>query len=133
MLLIALAVIIALVWLYILFFRKMLFDYLLSKWPDETTAFLKFENALWLQSRTILLARFYWIAGALVALQQMAVAAGVDVTPFIDQFTQDIPEKWRQLSIAAFMAVTGIGFEWLRRQSSMPVSPEVDPDPENLK
>ncbi len=117
MLLIVLGVIILVIWIYVIFVR----NWLESKFPDEYGWLNKTERMLWDKSRTILVARFYWLAGLLVGLQQLAASAGVDVTPFVTQLSEYIPEGYRGLAISLSMIVTGVGFEYLRKLTTNPV------------
>jgi hypothetical protein len=106
-------------WLYVLFIRPLL----LKKYPSFGE-FAKWEARLYDRSRTILIARGYWIGGILVAAQQFAAAAGLDVTPIVNELAKAIPEGYRGLAIAAFLFITGIVFEWLRKVTRKPVGEE---------
>jgi hypothetical protein len=117
MLLIIIAVSVLVVWAYVLFLRP----FLIAKYPTTFGKFAAVEGALWDQSRSILIARGYSLAGILVGLQGLASAAGVDVTPFITELGKAIPEGYRTLAISGFLILTGIGFEWLRRVTTKPL------------
>jgi hypothetical protein len=116
MLLIIIGTGIIVVWSYILWGREFLVEHFpggrIQWWHEEI------EDKLWASSRTILAARGYQLAGALVALQGIAASAGVDVTPVVNELAKLVPEGYRGLALGLGMVFTGIAFEWLRRISS---------------
>ena len=114
MFLIVIGVTIFVVWFYILFVR----EWMVAKWPDQVGWWHTIEDNLWAESRTILGARLYWVGGAIIALHDLAAAAGVDWTPILTQLTTLIPEQYRGLALAAAIAITGLLFEYLRRQTT---------------
>jgi hypothetical protein len=118
MFLIILGVIIFMVWSYILFIRV----WMLSKWPDQVGWWHTIEDNLWAKSRTILGARLYWVSGAIIALHDLAAAAGIDVTPITTQLSEFIAPEYRGLALSAGLAATGILFEYLRRVTTVPVA-----------
>jgi hypothetical protein len=75
------------------------------------------ETKLWARSRTILSARLYWIAGALIGLHDFAapflLSGGVEWQSFVP------PEYQRFYPLV--MVGTGLLFEWLRRVTSEPL------------
>jgi hypothetical protein len=118
MFLIILGVIIFVVWSYILFIR----GWMLAKWPDRVGWLFTIDNELWAKSRTILGARLYWVGGAVVALHDLAGAAGIDVTPITTQLAAYIPEQYRGLALSVGVIATGVLFEYLRRRTTVPVA-----------
>jgi hypothetical protein len=75
------------------------------------------EAKLWARSRTILSARLYWIAGALIGLHDfvapMLLSSGLDWQSFVP------PEYQRFYPLV--LIGTGLLFEWLRRLTSAPL------------
>lgn len=118
MFLIVLGVIVFVVWAYILFIR----GWMLRKWPDQVGRWQTIEDYLWARSRTILGARLYWVSGVIIALHDMAAAAGVDVTPITTQLSEFIPPAYRGLALSIGLAATGVLFEYLRRVTTVPVA-----------
>jgi hypothetical protein len=118
MFLIVIGVTIFIVWFYILFGR----GWMLAKWPDQVGWWHTIEDNLWAKSRTILGARLYWVGGAVIALHDLAAAAGVDFTPILTQLGEFIPPAYRGLALSAAIALTGILFEYLRRTTTVPVA-----------
>lgn len=117
MFLIFLAVIIVIVWAYVLFIR----DWLDKTYPTQYGWWYTLENNLWASSKTILTARLYWVGGIVVALHDLAANAGFDWTPITTEIGNFIPGKYRPLVLAVGLAVTGILFEYLRRITTKPV------------
>jgi len=119
MLLIIIGIGIVIAWAYILFIRE---------WLDEKlqgTAYAwwheQIEDKLWASSRTILAARGYQVVGWLISLQALAAAAGIDVTPVINEAAKLVPEQWRGLAIGVFFILTGLAFAKLRKMTTTPV------------
>ncbi len=73
--------------------------------------------------KTLILARVYVAAGAIVALHDIAVpyVAGVDWTPVTSRFP-----AW---AVPVLIAVTGITFEVLRHATTGPVGRKGDAEP----
>jgi hypothetical protein len=106
-------------WTYVFFIRP----YLVAHYPLYGK-FAEFESAFYLKSRTILMARLYWVGGIVVALQQLAASAGLDVTPLVQEMAKWIPDGYRSLAVAFVMFATGLIFEALRRKTIAPVDKE---------
>lgn len=117
MLLIFLAIITALVWSYILWGRP----FLASRFPVLFRTIYEIEASLWSRSRTILIARLYWVGGALIAIHDALAGLGLDWTPVVQQVTRYVPAELQPFALAAFLAVTGASFEWLRRVTTASV------------
>ena len=77
------------------------------------------------RSRTLLIARLYWLGGIFIAIHDKLAEYGFDVTPLITQVSDFIPENYRPLALAAFLALTGLAFEWLRRVTREPLPGKV--------
>jgi hypothetical protein len=118
MFLIVIGVVIFVVWAYVLFGRS----WMLEKWPDQVGYWHTIEDNLWAKSRTILSARLYWVGGVIIALHDLAGAAGIDVTPITSQISNLIPEQYRGLAIALASIVTGLLFEYMRRTTTVAVA-----------
>jgi hypothetical protein len=116
MFLIFMSIAIVVVWGFVLFLRP----YLITKYPAYGK-YAETETALFNKSRTILISRLYWIGGLLIGIQSLAASAGLNITPFIDELSKAIPEGYRPLAIAAFLFVTGVCFEWLRKNTTSPI------------
>lgn len=121
-----LALIIFVSWFYILFVR----EWAVSRWPDHFGPWYKLEEWLWLNSRQILIARLYWVGGILIGLHETLAQQGFDVTPFLVQIEEYIPERWRPMLapfiIPVFLGATGVLIEWLRRITTEPLDAKVD-------
>ncbi len=114
MFLIICGIVIVVVWSYILFVR----EWLVAKWPDTFKWWHEqVEDRLWARSRAILVARLYWVGGIVIGIHELVAASGYDVTPLLHEIAKFIPEKYQPLALAAFLGVTGIAFEWLRRKT----------------
>lgn len=77
-----------------------------------------FERLLWSRSRTVLVARLYWVPG----LIDLVTSWAFDWTPLVARAFEGVPDDLRGLVISAALAVTGALFEWLRRVTSEPVT-----------
>lgn len=110
MFLIVIGILVFLIWGYVLFVRP----YLVAKYP-EFGKFAAWEDTLYSKSRTILVAKGYWLGGILVGLHEVAAQAGLDVTPITDELGKFVPEQYRGLAIAVVLFATGIAFRWLRQ------------------
>lgn len=66
-------------------------------------------------SRTLIIARLYWIGGIVIAIHDTLASYGMDWTPLVNEVTNLTPEQFRALALAGFLAATGVAFEWLRR------------------
>lgn len=98
-------VLIVLVWFYIMWGRDWLLKHLDGTKYDHYHQQLR---QLWGASRTILVGRLYWLIGILMGLHEMAIAAGYDFTPIYTEIANLFPERFRPLSLAALLYVTGI-------------------------
>ncbi len=117
MFLIFLAAVIVVVWAYVLWIR----EWLVHKWPEEFSWWHSIEDWLWAKSRTILVARGYWIGGILIYIHDQLASYGFNVTPILDEISKFIPATYRPLALAVFLALTGLAFEWLRRNTDSAV------------
>lgn len=93
---------------------------ILIQQPVLSAAF-KAEASLWdkLQAkvtgwRTKIAARLMSIAGIVVGAQTFAAASGVDITPFTSAIGNMVPERYRDLLVAALLLGAGWLFSWLR-------------------
>src|SRR5215472_11322610 len=96
-----------------------------ARWEAFCAGIDPLAAKLWRNSRTILISRIYWIAGALVgihdALAQTAFA-GLDWTPIGERFLSGVPQDLHGIVLAGATAGTGLVFEWLRKVSTGPVA-----------
>lgn len=106
------------VWAYILFVR----EWLVARWPAQFAKWHAVEDALWSSSRTILIARGYWLLGLLVGLHDLLAAEGFDWTPIVTQVGDFIPPGYRAPALSLFLILTGAIFEWLRHVTAAPGS-----------
>jgi hypothetical protein len=110
-------IIIFVIWAYVLFLRPQL-----VKWyPEFFASINQIEYRLWNNSRTIISARLYWVGGVLVAVHDFIAQQSADMTPFLSEAGNLIPEKYRPLALSGFLIVTGALFEWLRRVTTQPL------------
>ncbi len=121
MFLILIAIVIIVAWTYILFIR----EWLEARYPTSfyTRVIHHTEDVLWANSRTILVSRLYWVGAIIVALHDLAAQAGLDWTPLVSQVAAFVPPQYQPLALSAFLFLTGIAFEWLRRKTTTPVLP----------
>jgi hypothetical protein len=107
--------VVALAWIYILFVRELLVE----MWPAKFARWHAVEDKLWDRSRTLLIARLY-IAGSIIIAVHDALAAqgAIDWTPLITQITSVVPEPYRPIALAVWLALTGVAMEWLRRTTT---------------
>jgi hypothetical protein len=120
-LLILCAIVIVLAWLYIWVARPWLASRYPKVWQWIDTA----ESWLIDRSRTLLIARLYWLGGIFIAVHDTLAEHGFDVTPLITQVSDFVPENYRPLALAGFLALTGIAFEWLRHVTREPLPGKV--------
>ena len=111
------AIVIVLAWLYIWVARP----WLANRYPEVWQVIDKIEAWLIDRSRTLLIARLYWLGGIFIAIHDKLAEYGFDVTPLITQVSDFVPENYRALALAAFLALTGLAFEWLRRATREPL------------
>jgi hypothetical protein len=125
MFLIVVGVVIFLVWFYVLFLR----EWLLAIWPERLTRWHEIENALWLNSRQIIVSRLYWVGGAVVGIHEWAAAAGFDFTPITQQITDLIPETYQKfvpVAVSLLLIITGWVFERLRKSTTEPLEAKIE-------
>lgn len=106
------------VWLYILIIRELLVE----AWPAKFQWWHDIEDKLWLRSRQLLVARLYIVGSIIIAIHDAIAAQKADWTPLIGQVTSHIAPEYRPLALTVWLAVTGIALEWLRRQTTVPLS-----------
>jgi len=105
------ALIVFLAWAYIFFGRPLLRE----RFPKIWAYIDPIEDWLVANSRTLIIARRYWIGGAVIAIHDTLASYGMDWTPLVNEVTNLIPADYRPLALAGFLAATGVAFEWLRR------------------
>lgn len=105
-------------WAYILFVR----EWLVARWPATFSKWHAIEDTLWASSRTILIARGYWLLGLIVAIHDILATNGFDWTPITTQVGNYLPAEWRAPALSVFLILTGAIFEWLRRVTPAPGS-----------
>jgi hypothetical protein len=105
------ALVVFLAWAYIFFGRPLLMNRFPTLWSYIDPA----ERWLVDRSRTLIVARLYWIGGIVIAIHDTLASYGMDWTPLVNEVTNLIPEQYRPLLLAGFLALTGVAFEWLRR------------------
>jgi hypothetical protein len=110
--------VIAVVWLYILIIR----EFLVEMWPERFQRWHAIEDRLWARSRTILIARLYIVGSIAIAVHDAVAAQRPDWTPLIGQITAIVPESYRPIALSIWLAITGLALEWLRRQTTVPLS-----------
>jgi hypothetical protein len=111
---------IALVWAYILWGRAYIIKY-----SATAAAFISTVDGLYARSRTILVARGYWIVGLVIGIHDSLAEAGFDWTPLTTQISDAltiIPVNMRPWALSSFFIITGIVFEWLRKTTLAPGS-----------
>lgn len=108
------------VWAYVLFVR----EWAERKFPDSfySKVIHQAEDKLWLNSRQILVGRLYWVGSIVLAIHELAISAGYDMTPLTKEIAAFIPENYRGFALALALFLTGIGIEWLRRVTTQPLS-----------
>lgn len=106
--------VVLLAWLYILLIRELLVEV----WPDKFARWHQIEDRLWSRSRTLLIARLYIVGSIIIAIHDAIAAQSVNWTPLITQITATIPEPYRPIALAIWLAVTGLAMEWLRRHTT---------------
>ena len=110
-------IIIFVLWAYVLFIRPQLRDW----FPEFFDRVNMIEWWLWDNSRTIISARLYWVGGILIAIHDFVAEQGADMTPFLNEAANLIPERYRPLALAGALVFTGALFEWLRRITTQPL------------
>lgn len=110
----------ALVWAFVIRPRLMLME-------QPRAVIVKLDDwlsALWLRSRTILIARLYVVLPALVALHDYIAdkITTLDLTPVTNRLLSDIPPDMRPLMVTGFLMLTGLIFELLRKVTDEPLS-----------
>jgi len=103
--------IVSLAWAYIFLGRPLLRDH----YPQLWSYIDRVEDWLVDRSRTLIVARLYWIGGIIIAIHDTLASYGMDWTPLVNEVTNLVPEQYRALALAGFLAATGVAFEWLRR------------------
>lgn len=129
MFLIVLGVTIFLVWFYILFGR----EWLIALWPERFTTWHQIEDTLWSNSKTLLATRLTWLGSAVLGFHEWLAASGFDVTPITTEITNLIPDDYKKyvpLIFALGLAIIGYAFEWLRKQTTEPLSAKLPAEPE---
>jgi len=112
---------IVVVWVYILWLR----EWLVARWPATFSKWHAIEDWLWASSRTILIARGYWVLGVITAIHDYLATQGFDWTPFTTQIMNAltfVPADLRAPMFGLFLIATGAAFEWLRHVTSAPGS-----------
>jgi hypothetical protein len=104
------ALIVFLAWAYIFFGRP----FLRERYPKMWSYIDPVEDWLVDRSRTLIVARLYWIGGIVIAIHDTLASYGMDWTPLVNEVTNLIPEQYRALALAGFLALTGVAFDWLR-------------------
>jgi hypothetical protein len=104
------ALIVFLAWAYIFFGRPFLRD----RYPKLWSYIDPVEAWLVDRSRTLIVARLYWIGGIVIAIHDTLASYGMDWTPLVNEITNLIPADYRPLALAGFLALTGVAFDWLR-------------------
>jgi hypothetical protein len=105
-------------WIYIAFLR----EWLVARWPATFSEWHALEDTLWASSRTILVARGYWLLGIILGLHDLLANEGFDWTPMLNQLGELIPPGYRAPALSLFLILTGAAFEWLRRTTAAPGS-----------
>ena len=105
------ALVVFLAWAYIFFGRPLL----MNRFPTLWGYIDPVERWLVDHSRTLIIARLYWIGGIVIAIHDTLASYGMDWTPLVNEVTNLVPEQYRALMLAGFLALTGVAFEWLRR------------------
>lgn len=118
MLMWAILAVILLAWIYILFVREAM----VAIWPDKFRWWHEnVEDKIWAQSRTLFIARLYWVGAILVSAHEALAAGGYDFTPLLKQISQFVPEEYRPIIVPAFLLLTGAAMEYLRRRTTSPL------------
>ena len=100
------ALIVFLAWAYIFFGRPLLMNRFRTLWGYIDPV----EDWLVDRSRTLIVARLYWIGGIVIAIHDTLASYGMDWTPLVNEVTNLIPEQYRALALAGFLAATGAAF-----------------------
>jgi hypothetical protein len=110
-------------WIYVFWWR----DFALKTWPKQTLKLRGWTWTLWKDSRTILIARLYWVGALVLGAYDLAVSTGIDPAYSMSGvLMQYLPEQYRSLAISGFLFITGAGIEWLRRQTTAPLGQKDD-------
>lgn len=122
-LLLVLALLVALAFIYALVLRPWLKK---QSWAQSFFAWVEpFEIALYKKSETVLIGRLLWVGGLFVtAYDAVAVfISSLDITPLttraLDAF--HIPQDMRGLTVTAFIALVGRIITWLRARTTKPL------------
>jgi hypothetical protein len=121
-LLIIFAAVILAFWVYVGFIRNIL----ALRWPKTWAWFDEIEGRLWRHSRTLLASRLYWVGGLIVAAHDLLAGAGMDWMPLTTEIANLIDPRWRPIALAAFLVLTGMLFEWLKRTTAATSNTRVD-------
>lgn len=108
-------------WAYFMFGRPLL----VKRFPGAFDRINAIEGALWKNSKTLLVARFYWVGGLAIGAHDWLAQNGFDMTPMLNEIAAFIPEQYRPLALAGFLFFSGIIFEWLRWLTTEPVVDDV--------
>lgn len=106
-----------LVWAYVFLVREVLDEVLGPRYHRWHLI----EDKLWARSRSILVARLFWIGGIVIAVRELLIQQGFDWTPITQEFTDRIPEAYRPIALALMSVLIGLGMEYLRRSTTTPV------------
>ncbi len=102
------------VWFYVMWGR----DIVRARLSDTNLSrFMTVAETLWMQSRTVLVGRMYWLIGVIMALHEMAVAAGFDFTPIYGELANLFPAPLRPFIPSLLIYGTGILIVKLRKMT----------------
>ncbi len=108
---VTLAVIIALVWVYLLFLRPIL----KARFPAVWAQFDMIEGWLFANSRTFIMSRLTIVGSIVVGIHDALAQAGFDYEPLI-KFVQDyVPQKYWFLIVPAGFLLYGLVQEIIKR------------------
>lgn len=107
-------IVIFIAWFYVMWGRDMLRARLTGTKYDT---YMSFADTFWMQSRTVLVGRVYWLVGILIGLHEMAVLAGFDFTPVYRELAGIFPEPLRPFIPSLIMYATGILIVKLRKMT----------------
>lgn len=113
------------VWFYVLWGRDIIRTKLTGTSLDK---YMKIADTFWMQSRTVLVGRAYWLIGILLGLHETAALAGFDFTPFYHEVANLFPETLRPFIPALIMYATGIMIVKLRKMTMEETEPKKDPE-----
>ncbi len=94
---------------------------------DEWEAIDRFEEKLWLRSRTILLAILIGGSSFLITIHDFIATISVDWTPITSTLLGYIPEKYRPMVMPIVMSVLASLFAYMRKITTEPLNAKKEP------